>query len=133
MAVVAWVYRRHFAATARRIEGSVVGHAFRVVRTKRGYGGRHYPVVAYHVDGVRHEVTSGVGQTTPRLRKGAAVGVLVPPTGPSRAVIDTTLDLHYWAILFGVLAAIALPCGAFVAYAEHQQAEARSSAHRPQS
>lgn len=133
MAVVAWVYRRHFAATARRIEGSVVGHAFRVVRTKRGYGGRHYPVVAYHVDGVRHEVTSGVGQTTPRLRKGAAVGVLVPSTGPSRAVIDTTLDLYYWAILFGVLAAISLPCGAFIAYIEHQEAEARSSAHRPQS
>lgn len=93
----------------------MVRNDFRVTRTRRGYGGRFYPVVAYEVDGVRLEHVSGVGQTTERYRKGTRIDVLFS-TDPRRAVLDATLDLHYYAILLGILGVLATLLALWLAF-----------------
>lgn len=117
IAALAWAYRTRFRATARRVEGIVVRHDFRVTRTRRGYGGRHYPVVAYEVDGARFEHVSGVGQTSERYRKGTRIDVLFS-TDPRRAVLDATLDLHFYAILFAILGVLATLLGLWLVFVQ---------------
>lgn len=107
LALVLFVPRRLFAQRASRAEGTVVGHAAHRARRHR----RVHPIVEYEVEGSTHRITGTIGETTARYQIGTPVIVLFPANYPAAGRIDAAVELYFGAIVFAIVALVALVCG----------------------
>jgi len=107
--------RRAFAQRASRADGVVVDYAVRQVRTQGRWRKRQHPVLQYAVDGQTYRLTANVGQTARQYPLGTPLTILYQAKDPTDALVSSTLELYFGAILTAIFGSVALVCGiAFV-------------------